>query len=424
MTTSMKTQTILPIIRQYAEETPFLWRLRDLAISGPHYNLTELTRLDHRIEAHIDGLRIAGNEGWVSARKEMAWKAPGEIFSAAVLAYESNDRARIDAVQHMGTNTLELESGVISALGWMDYALAARHIRELCDAASSAHRRIGVAASAVHRQDPGPVLQDALRSSDARLRARAARAVGELGRIELLRLLEQIFDADDPACRFWSAWSVALLDGYSKSIQILESIAAALGPYSERALQVAMRRLKLTAAHAWNEQLSADFRTLRLAVIGAGIIGDPLLIPWLIERMKLKPLARVAGEAFTMITGVDLAYHDLDTKCPDDVNSGPNEDPKDENVQMDPDERLPWPNATLVANWFGQHHSEFQGGSRHLLGKPISAEWMREVLKIGRQRQRAAAAIELAMTEPSTPLFEVRAPGFRQLEILRRLTAS
>ena len=42
-----------------------------------------------------------------------------------------------------------------------------------------------------------------------------------------------------------------------------------------------------------------------------------------------------------------------------------------------------------------------------------------DVLRNGRQRQRAAAALELALQQPGQPLFEVRAPGFRQQQPLR-----
>jgi hypothetical protein len=122
------------------------------------------------------------------------------------------------------------------------------------------------------------------------------------------------------------------------------------------------------------------------------------------------------------ITGVDLAYEDLDTDKPEGFESGPTEDAKDDNVEMDPDERLPWPDANLIAKWWEKHTNEFQPRVRHLLGKPITADWMQQVLRIGRQRQRAAAALELAIMQPGQPLFEVRAPGFRQQELLRLTT--
>jgi hypothetical protein len=40
------------------------------------------------------------------------------------------------------------------------------------------------------------------------------------------------------------------------------------------------------------------------------------------------------------------------------------------------------------------------------------------VLRIGKQRQRAAAALELAIRQPGTPLVEVRARGVRQKQML------
>ena len=407
------------IVLQHVSQCPFLWVCRREAVSALHYTLADLGRLDNRVEAHIDGLRVAGEEGWLLARKEMAWKEPGEVFAAAVLAFESNDRNKIAEVLRVGAATVELARGVISALGWMDYPQAAPHIHTLCASEQRSHRRIGIAAAAIHRQDPGQALNHALSSGDPLLRARAYRAVGELGRTDLVPLLQLDLGAKEPACRFWAAWSSALVVGYGSAVQSLQTIAASPGPFRERALQLALRRLDLRSAHTWNQQFSRSPQTLRQCVIGAGVIGDPALVPWLIERMNDDPLARVAGEAFSMITGVDLAYQDLDRKQPEDFEAGPNEDPDDDNVQMDPDERLPWPDAALIAEWWSRHQAEFQPGIRHLLGKPISIEWADQVLRIGRQRQRAAAALELALLRRGGTLFEVRAPGFRQQALLQ-----
>ncbi len=179
---------------------------------------------------------------------------------------------------------------------------------------------------------------------------------------------------------------------------------------------MALRRLGLLDGILWNGQLSENPGTIRLSIAGAGILGFPSLIPQLIEQMSVLPLARVAGEAFTMITGVDLAYHDLDSKAPEDFEAGPNEDPKDDNVDMDPDEGLPWPNAPLIAQWWSKHQNDFCPTVSYLLGKPERSAEM--VLRTGRQRQRAAAALDLAVSSPGKPLFEVRAPGFRQIQLL------
>jgi hypothetical protein len=89
--------------------------------------------------------------------------------------------------------------------------------------------------------------------------------------------------------------------------------------------------MDLTAAHARQQALAHNPDTMRLAVIGVGVIGDPVSIPWLIEQMTISELARVAGEAFTMITGVDIAYEDLEDEWPEGFDAGPTEDPEDKN---------------------------------------------------------------------------------------------
>src|SRR5208283_5862096 len=193
-------------------------------------------------------------------------------------------------------------------LGWLDYRQAEPHIKKFCASDSATLRRIGIAASAVHRKDPGRPLQDAISEADPLLKSRALRAVGELGRIDLLALIRRELNAKDDACRFWAAWSAALLGGHTDAVQGLQTFAESPGPYREKALKMAFPRLSVHGAHAWQKQLATNPKCTRMAVIGAGVMGDPDLIPWLIEEMKIPALARVAGEAFTMITGVDIAY--------------------------------------------------------------------------------------------------------------------
>jgi uncharacterized protein (TIGR02270 family) len=182
---------------------------------------------------------------------------------------------------------------------------------------------------------------------------------------------------------------------------------------------MALRSMDLAAAHAWQQSLAYNPDTMRLAIIGAGVVGDPVSISWLTEQMAIPELARVAGEAFMMITGVDIAYEDLEGEWPEGFEAGPTEDPEDENVAMDPDEDLPWPKPEAIHTWWRNHQGQFRSGTRYLTGKPMSSDWLWDVLRNGRQRQRAAAALELALQQPGQPLFEVRAPGFRQQRLLR-----
>ncbi len=121
-----------------------------------------------------------------------------------------------------------------------------------------------------------------------------------------------------------------------------------------------------------------------------------------------------------MITGVDLAYDDLEGEWPEGFEAGPTENPEDEDVAMDPDEDLPWPEPSLIQAWWEKNENNFRVGTRYLVGKPITVEHCQQVLNTGFQRQRRAAALELALLQKDEPLFNTSAPGFRQQQLLRQ----
>ena len=64
-----------------------------------------------RVEAHIDGLRVAGDHGWRLSEKALDWKQTGEVFTAGVLALESNDPVRLNRVLEFATTDRKLEAG-------------------------------------------------------------------------------------------------------------------------------------------------------------------------------------------------------------------------------------------------------------------------------------------------------------------------
>lgn len=151
-----------------------------------------------------------------------------------------------------------------------------------------------------------------------------------------------------------------------------------------------------------------------------GVVGDPIYIPCLTERMAVPETARLAGEAFSMITGLDLAYRDLDRESPRDFESGPNDDPADENVALDADENLPWPDPAKIGDWWLANLGRFTQGTGYFLGRPKPAvDWL-EVLSDAFQRQRHAAAPELAIPMPQATMFEVRARGRLQRRLIAR----
>ena len=196
------------VVGQHGDQASHLWLRRDAAIAQPHYTLADLAKLDGQLEGNLDGLHIAGGAGWTVAERELLrWREPGEVFAAAVLAFESGEEQRVQRVLALAAASNDCARAVVSALGWLPCDRAAVTIDRFLATAPAALRRIGIAASSVHRRDPGQPLVEALESEDAALQARALRAIGELGRRELLPLATESLDAADERVRSATAWS-------------------------------------------------------------------------------------------------------------------------------------------------------------------------------------------------------------------------
>ena len=415
----MEALIIKRIVEQHAEEAAFLWLQRDAALRKPHYALKDLVRLDDRVEAHIDGLRIAGDAGWEMCKEALDdFKKPGEVFATAVLAFEGEDGQRVDDVVKAAIETPENWRALISATGWLSDKDYQRWVPGLLSANAPTYRRLAIDASVIHRQDPGSALATALEDSDLLFQARALRAVGELKRRDLLPVLQQKFKSDDAASQFWAAWSAVLL-GDKIALDVLKTFATTESPFLEQAIQLMLRVMGVPSATKWLSDFTQSPEVLRHAVLGAGIIGDPMYIPWLINLMTVPEVSRVAGEAFSMITGIDLAYDDLEGEWPEGFEAGPTENPADEDVAMDADEDLPWPEPNLIQVWWEKNINQFRVGTRYLVGKPITVEHCQQILNTGFQRQRRAAALELALLQKDEPLFNTSAPGIRQQQLLR-----
>ena len=232
--------------------------------------------------------------------------------------------------------------------------------------------------------------------------------------------ISAICTTGDPVCRAWAAWTMTLLGNYGSAREALTRLAVA-STTPERVCELAFQALALSAAHRILQHLRHDVSRLRWLVRGSGITGNPAYASWLIAQMDNISVARVAGEAFSLITGVDLLKAALERPRPANVESGPNDDTNDTNVSMDEDDGLPWPDPEGVQRWWDDNQTRFQPGVRHFMGAPVTREHCIEVLKNGYQRQRILAAHYLCLLNPGTPLFNTSAPAWRQQRLLAEM---
>ncbi|MBI4566221.1 MAG: TIGR02270 family protein [Planctomycetes bacterium] len=408
---------IRSIVEQHASEAAFLWTMRNRLLRAPHTSLRTLADHDERLEAHVDGLRGAGEIGWNLTWEMVEAGEPGAVFAAAVLVFETGAEARLGGLLAKVDEGTVHGSALVSALGWIDEAIARKRIDALLAHASPLNRRIGIAAAAVRRIDPGRPLLDAARDPDPELRSRALHAIAELGLLPHAPLLFQNLKAQDPRVRFAAAWGTVLLAKEPNGVATLKEIAGRPGPRRFEAADLSARVLGIGAA-GWREALAGNAEAERAAVAVAGAAGDPAAVPWILDQMKISAVARAAGEAFEAITGADLSADGLAGNPPEGHEEEPNDNPADENVAPDPDADLTWPDPAKVEEAWKARSSGLPPGKRCLLGREISRERCREILVGGRQRMRSAAAMELALLQPGQPLFEVRAPAWLQMRSL------
>jgi uncharacterized protein (TIGR02270 family) len=408
------------VVSIHAQEAASLCETRVALLQLPHGDLRGLARLDERLAAHLDGLAVAGSHAQAPLDAMLAEPSTGVAFTAAIRSIEEEES--LERFWALGVNALALQ-GVTAAFGWVERRNLQGIVRDLLKSADPARRLTGLSACAMHRVDPGldagPWLTDPVGS----VRARAVRAVGEIGLGVLSSRCVAMMADDDPECQFWAAWSAVLLGNRGSALDALSRTAeAADAPHRSRAFRLALQAMNLPSAHAALQTVARDPGQSRWLIQGSGIVGDAAYVPWLLGHMRAPETARLAGEAFTLITGADLDALQLWQPQPDGFESGPTESPDDENVEMDPDEGLMWPDPEKVQRWWDVNAKRFQPGTRYLMGAPVTRAHCIDVLKNGYQRQRILAAHYLCLLEPGTPLFNTSAPAWRQQKLLAGMT--
>jgi uncharacterized protein (TIGR02270 family) len=413
------------------EDAAALWLWRACHVRAPNVRLIDFLRVDERVEAHVDALRVAGAHGLTLALEMLSSGTAGAFFASSILAIESSDTAAFDRIIDGADEAARRKEGepyepaydpwrgLVSAIAWVDQGHAVRTTDRLVQTSRPRTRWLNIAASGARRGGREAALESALADTDPLIRARAYRTTGELGRSDLMARLAPGLRDEDAECRFWSAWAAGRM-GASEPLDVLAEIAWQGDPGAEPALDLLLRRFDVARANASLREFAKLPDRQRSLIRATGVIGDPIYIPWLTERMGEPATARLAGEAFSMITGVDLAFRDLDLRPPADFQSGPNDDPADENVALDEDDRLPWPDPAKMGDWWMKNKARFSVGTAYFLGQPkASADWL-GALSDAFQRQRRAAALELAIRQPNKAMFEVRARGRLQRQLLAR----
>jgi len=243
-------------------------------------------------------------------------------------------------------------------------------------------------------------------------------AVGELGYNDLVAQLEQAIEHEDENVQFAALWSATRFGSAHAMEKIKQYVSHPT--YGDKALQFIVMQKDIKNTSEILRSLYQDDKTKRRSILGLGYIGNPKIISQLIQLMEVPESARIAGDAFSTITGLNLEQSGMIVDAPEEVVAGPSENPDDESVDLDPDADLPWPDAGKIAAWWKntENQNRFSHADRYFLGQQVNTAQLQNVLRVGNLKQRVFSAICLALYEREKPIFNVFSPSMCQMKLL------
>lgn len=421
---------IAPLVTRHAEDAAFYWMQRNANAYSPLLRFDRLAHFDQLLNAHLDGLRVAGEAGWELALKNLKrWRTNGESFTAYVLMFESGSSEKLDTLWRLvKTWPDSTYSGLISALGWVDQPIAQRWLEHWLGRTDYAGlQMLALRGYAIRRIAPTTPLDVFFRSEHSFLRAAACTVVGRVRMYTYnahLHALRQDADADVRAqaaiALHLQGEGPAVVVDLWQALQHLNQAAADARGLTQKLLQQRARHVARHLGHAlpvnhfdWKQVAQTLPPRQSLALFAHH--GDPALIAYLIEFAKVPELNRLAGWALGMITDIDPDAAGITAAPP-----APRDDEDERSApQADPDIGLPWVNPTALHNWWQAKQGRYPAGQRLLMGESIhDPDYCLDALEQGTQAQRYAAALNLAMINRDSPVFETRAAAALQQQWL------
>ncbi len=431
-------QFIGPLLRRHTEDTAFYWTLMDGGADAATWPARRVAYAQKLIEAHLEGLRVAGVDGLVLTADALTrWRKPGEAFAAFVgtLALPPSDLQGhpvepLLAVVRQSPDLLL--RGLISALAWLNEEQAEPWLARGL-ASDDSLWRVAALRACTLRGLGVTRWQDHATDANPHVRAAACRAAGP---DQLPSLLAMRID-DDLQVRAEAviAWSRCLPEpdrpadsGRQAASDLWRCVSVQLGWMASRTgwnRVQAQRRLDRWLRHlAWLAPVGHPGIPQLLAQLPPALAlrfslyhGDLAHLGHVLEVMRQPAHARWALWVWRSLTGVDPAAHGLTLPNPPvDLDAPLSDD------QRAADQGLARPDVDAVA----AHPApslELEPGTRVLMGQPVKARWLRTLLDPDSNQPQAlrfVAAHALAQLHPEFAL-QLRASPQTQAEQLTRM---
>ena len=122
----MLTRTVQPLLaEQYTDMLAQDYRQRNVLLSSYHHDFNSLLAFDYRIQTYLDGMLLLKGETTEYLRGQLQeLLSPGELFSVAVFAANTNDEFLLSGCLGLVQGIPRLLPSLLAVTGWMSEASA------------------------------------------------------------------------------------------------------------------------------------------------------------------------------------------------------------------------------------------------------------------------------------------------------------
>ncbi|WP_228565129.1 TIGR02270 family protein [Myxococcus sp. AB036A] len=396
---------LVDVWEEHLDEASFHWEQWERALVAPDFTLTETAEREERLLAHLEGL---GDAAALSLVLRPAFDSE-ELSRQSAATYALLSLGGLDEslARFLGAST-EARAGIRRALELSEAPGLGAQLREVLkknDLDAQAH----VLEALVFRQEvPREILARFFTHDEPRARMTALRAAMPLPGDAVSRLLPALLDSAHPGIR-----AAAMEAGLASGVRLAWDACRKAVQRREPGMPEALTLLAIGGADADTALLVELLQSpdLRPDVLWAlGFSGRVRAVEGCLEYLAEPSVARLAGEAFSSMTGLRL---EGTYALPPRSHPEPSDDP-DASLEPKPEDDLPWPHVAAITAWWSEARKRFDKGARYLLGQPFSGAVLVDALESSPMRRRHVLARELAIRTRGKHVIPTRAFSRRQ----------
>ncbi|NMO19246.1 TIGR02270 family protein [Pyxidicoccus fallax] len=417
---------MVDVFEEHLAEASFLWSQWEQALVAPDFTLDEAAGVEERMLAHLDGLSGAGAlavEALTPLVNESA--DPGEVFAATWTLLALSPSVALEAVKARAGEAPPLVGAALRrAMELAEDAGMEATLVSWLTTSEPVPRALALEVLTFRGRAPANVVVELLGHPEGAVSAAALRALRPSSKVPPPRELEALLGDTRPEVRR-AAFEAGLLFGMRQAWAANDvDPATCTGALRKqawvlRALVGEEKALERIIA-ALKEEAAREDALWALGFSGRRTAADACL-----EAMAGPPrVARLAGEAFSAITGLRLEErYALPEEEPGDALPPLEEEDLDADLSLHPEDALPRPAPTEIARWWQTVRKDFAPSSRYLGGHPFTGAGLLEALSQGPMRRRHVHAQELLLRTQGAQAVQVRAFSARQRDELARASA-